>query len=395
MVNFTEIPDEVKHNYRTLHHDIGLSESSNGQWDLWFENGDLVSATELNSLQVAIINACLTSWNYMNRYGNPTYEVYGNRSYELLKRNKSTMVQYKIQQYFLECLKRMRRVYEVIDLTVTDIAPYKYLVEFEVLSIDNSIVGGDFTVNTDVNKSSSFLTVSVNQPYSSPDSPMQVTLYLGNEYGMGLSDEIIQIYDIDLVYDEYTGEYVEDYTFKTIKGVTKSDGTLTFNYVPSDKRPDKDKRIKFVFRGNTLFNECESQTLIFESAPHQFHIDDDGLLYVNSSYPDVRNYIWLGEVVANNSEDMSWKQDKLSEPASWNKLYLMPNNLGSYDAYKRSGTSFSKKYEDIIVSTVNGNADIGELHLFVEDNENLYELCDNKESSSVNHIFYIDEEVTF
>ena len=289
----------------------------------------------------------------------------------------------------------MRRVYEVIDLTVTDIAPYKYLVEFEVLSIDNSIVGGDFTVNTDVNKSSSFLTVSINQPYSSPDSPMQVTLYLGNEYGMGLSDEIIQIYDIDLVYDEYTGEYVEDYTFKTIKGVTKSDGTLTFNYVPPDKRPDKDKRIKFVFQGNTLFNGCESQTLIFESAPHQFHIDSDGLLYVNSSYPDVRNYIWLGEVVANNSEDMSWKQDKLSEPASWNKLYLMPNNLGSYDAYKRSGTSFSKKYEDIIVSTVNGNADIGELHLFIEDNENLYELCDNKESSSVNHIFYIDEEVTF
>ena len=89
-------------NYRTLHNDLGMVQRSNNGWDLWFDNGDIVKAEDFHSLQVGIIIACLTSWNYMNRYGNPTYEIFGNRAYELLKANKGQMVAYKIQQYFIE-----------------------------------------------------------------------------------------------------------------------------------------------------------------------------------------------------------------------------------------------------------------------------------------------------
>ena len=111
MYHLTDIPDSEKINFRTLHHDIGMKKMDNGQWDLWFDNGDLVSATEFHSLQVGIIIACLTSWNYLNRYGNPTYEIFGNESYSLLKRNKREDVRFKIRAYFEECLLRCLNFY--------------------------------------------------------------------------------------------------------------------------------------------------------------------------------------------------------------------------------------------------------------------------------------------
>ena len=93
MFKVEEVPSLYIEDYKTLHHDIGLVQRSNGLWDLWFgqdnisENyknsaylniveGDLVNATEIHSLQVGIIIACLTSWNYLNRTGNPVYSTF-------------------------------------------------------------------------------------------------------------------------------------------------------------------------------------------------------------------------------------------------------------------------------------------------------------------------------
>ena len=172
-------------NYRTLHNDIGMVQRSNNGWDLWFDNGDIVKAEDFHSLQVGIIIACLTSWNYMNRYGNPTYEIFGKRAYELLKANKGQMVAYKIQQYFIECLKRMRRVYEIVYLDVSETLsePYKYHVEFEVISISNQLVDGSFDVDLDTTKSTSYIDYNVYMPYSSNEDGLIIDLWLKNEYG--------------------------------------------------------------------------------------------------------------------------------------------------------------------------------------------------------------------
>ena len=168
----------------------------NGQWDLWFDNGDLVSATEFHSLQVGIIIACLTSWNYLNRYGNPTYEIFGNESYSLLKRNKREDVRFKIRAYFEECLLRMRRVNSVEDLQVHEVKgnPYKYHVTFKVRAMSNYLIDGGFDITTDTNKSTSFIQYTYNQPYSSLENPLEIHLRLGTEYGSGLENEIIYIY---------------------------------------------------------------------------------------------------------------------------------------------------------------------------------------------------------
>ena len=249
-------------NYRTLHKDIGLIQRTNNGWDLWFDNGDTVQATEFHSLQVGIIIACLTSWNYMNRYGNPTYEVFGNRAYELLKANKSSMVAYKIQQYFIECLKRMRRVYEIVYLNVSEVPydSYKYYVEFEVISISNQLVDGSFTIATDLDKSTSYLEYNVYMPYASSENPLQVDLWLKNEYGNGLEDEILYMYIKQEINDK------EPYT--KIIGRTNRNGYVRVNYDPSDNPNtinNDNTIIYFQFMGNTTHNPVTSKYTVFET----------------------------------------------------------------------------------------------------------------------------------
>lgn len=249
-------------NYRTLHKDIGLIQRSNNGWDLWFDNGDTVRATDFHSLQVGIIIACLTSWNYMNRYGNPTYEVFGNRAYQLLKANKSSMVAYKIQQYFMECLKRMRRVYDVVTLTVSEVAndPYKYRVYFEVISITNKLVDGEFTISTESEKSTSFLEYKMYMPYASEDNPLQIDLTLRNEYGGGLENEIIFMYISQSIDDN--NPYVK------VLGKTDRKGYLRANYDPTDNKlsiNNPNTIIYFRYGGNTTYNPTVSEYKVFET----------------------------------------------------------------------------------------------------------------------------------
>ena len=249
-------------NYRTLHKDIGLIQRSNNGWDLWFDSGDTVRATDFHSLQVGIIIACLTSWNYMNRYGNPTYEVFGNRAYQLLKANKSSMVAYKIQQYFMECLKRMRRVYEVITLTVSEVPndPYKYRVYFEVVSINNQLVNGEFTITTELTKSTSYIDYALYTPYASNKSPLEIDLWLKNEYGGGLGDEILYM---------YTQEDDEE-PVCTIVGKTDDTGYMRINYTPTGESINNN--IHFVFQGNTTYNPTISRYKHFETEQIRYDI---------------------------------------------------------------------------------------------------------------------------
>lgn len=249
----------MNNNYRTLNKDIGLVQRTNNGWDLWFEDGDTVKATEFHSLQVGIIIACLTSWNYLNRYGNPTYEIFGNRAYELLKTNKSSMTAYKIQQYFIECLKRMRRVYEIVYLEVkeTPNEPYTYFVEFQVLSITNELVSGSFPINEDKTKSTSFITYNTLMPYASVENPLTIDLWLKNEYGGGLNGEILYIYlkkDTD-----------EDYRFIGVTDMTDENGYVRVTYTPNEETdPSGDYILYFQYKGNTTYNPSNSQRTSFE-----------------------------------------------------------------------------------------------------------------------------------
>ena len=251
-------------NYRTLNNDIGMVQRTNNGWDLWFDNGDLVKAEDFHSLQVGIIIACLTSWNYMNRYGNPTYEVFGNRAYQLLKANKSSMVKYKIEQFFLECLKRMRRVYEVVSLTVSEVPydPYKYHVEFEVISISNQLVDGSFIVTTDASKSTSYIDYNVYMPYASDENDLVIDLWLKNEYGGGLEGEILYMY-----LQRGDGEY----EFYDVVGRTDETGYLRVTYTPTES--NENNVVYFDFHGNSTYNPSTSKRTIFKTELFEYYVE--------------------------------------------------------------------------------------------------------------------------
>ena len=271
-------------NYRTLNKDIGMIQRTNNGWDLWFDNGDLVKAEDFHSLQVGIIIACLTSWNYMNRYGNPTYEVFGNRAYQLLKANKSSMVQYKIQQFFMECLKRMRRVYDVVSLTVSEVPyePHKYFVEFEVISISNQLVDGSFTITTDTSKSSSYIEYTTYMPYASNENDLVIDLWLKNEYGGGLEGEILYM---------YLKRGDDDYEFRGVVGQTDENGYLRVTYNPWDDETSETRHsddvniIYFDFHGNTTYNPSTSKRTSFKTELFEYFIE-----FTNEDIADYKDY---------------------------------------------------------------------------------------------------------
>lgn len=251
-------------NYRTLNNDIGMVQRTNNGWDLWFDSGDLVKAEDFHSLQVGIIIACLTSWNYMNRYGNPTYEVFGNKAYQLLKANKSSMVRYKIQQFFIECLKRMRRVYEIVTLEVTE-DPYdshKYLVTFEVISISNQLVDGSFTISTDASKSTSYIEYNTYMPYASNENDLIIDLWLKNEYGGGLEGEVLYMY-----LKRGDGEY----EFRGVVGRTDETGYLRVTYTPTES--NENNVVYFDFHGNSTYNPSTSKRTGFKTELFEYHVE--------------------------------------------------------------------------------------------------------------------------
>lgn len=259
MFNIQEINEKDKGNYKTLNKDILLTPRSNGTWDFSWNEHDLDSATELYSTEMAIIHACLTSWNFFNRYGNPTYTNYGNRSYSLLKTNKSPMTAYKVKIFFEECINRIRRVAFIEDLTVTDSdEPHTYDVWFSVRCIDDSSVTGELRVSENINKSEAFLGMVYDIPYASNIRPLLVDLQLKNEYASPISDENLYVYldDVFIGLTENTNQY----------------GLVSYKYTPTETDIGT-KTLRFVFKGNSLYNQTESTDLIFECDFEEINTD--------------------------------------------------------------------------------------------------------------------------
>ena len=424
MFKTEDIQSYYNEDYKTLHHDIGLFQRSSGLWDLWFgqdevsknyvnsENlkiidGDIVSATEIHSLQVGIIISCLTSWNYLNRTGNPIYKEFGNESYSLLKKNKGTNTQYMIKQFFIDCLSRMRRVYSVESLNVYDVGnnPYIYRVEFKIISITNTLVDGEFYINTDNTKNTCELNLSYNHPYTSVSNPLYIECVLETEYGSFLEGEILYIY--------IKNENESDFKFYGVTEATDEKGRVYVTIPP--KGLSVNTEIMFVFKGNNLYNSCVSKIIQIESVAYyiksrytyktiedengkEMDIIDKHILYIEDSLGNALEKFRLGELLSDyvlldnvvlgdylSIEDIQ-EQYKYSDYVleydenEINKLYLIPTNSkikGTnkvyYNAYlwDNDGTRLVLTDYKVQLNTTNPN----EVHFLIEDGDNgLFEI---------------------
>ena len=108
------------------------------------ENGDYVNVDGLESLRNAICIAIMTRFNELDFMG--LYDGFGCRVHELVKKNKSEMVKYKIELFINEVLENMRRISIVNDVTVSESDIHSYLVEFNVTSISDETVTGSVTI---------------------------------------------------------------------------------------------------------------------------------------------------------------------------------------------------------------------------------------------------------
>lgn len=133
--------------FKTLNEDIKLKQDENNQWDIVFEDydrgHDLVNVTGKESLINGICIAIMT--RYQELYHNPLYEDFGCRIHELIKKNKSQMVKYKIELFCEDTLKRIRRIKKVNEIVVTDNPNnqfYAYKVFFTITCHDDSTLSG-------------------------------------------------------------------------------------------------------------------------------------------------------------------------------------------------------------------------------------------------------------
>lgn len=408
------LPDFYVEDYRTLHHDIGLVQRSNGTWDLWFGQdevskiyeddpflqiieGDIVNATEVHSLQVGIIIACLTSWNYLNRTGNPIYTEFGNEAYSLLKKNKGVNTAYKIQQFFIDCLNRMRRVNSVESLEVFDVQgnPYLYKVVFQVTSVTNTLVDGSFYLETDSNKNMSELEVNYNHPYTSALNPLFIECTLKDEYGSFISDEIIYIY----VKDSSSSKF-------SFYGITEDTDEYGKTYITIPPRGlDLNTQIMLVFKGNSVYNPCQSKIISIQSLSYCIkseiiykkdetgkptNVIDKQILYIEDSEGNKNlNKFRLGELLSDYvdlediKEEDNFPETILSENIpnlEWSeeenqKYYLIPSDRvieGTDKVYyypyrwKDNGNSLKLQSEEVQLNTT----DPLEIHFLIQEEDN-------------------------
>ncbi len=121
--------------FSTLNEDIKLSPNEFGEWDMVFEDYDVVNATGLESLANAITILIMT------RYGELKHNIlykddFGCKIHQIVKDNISNLNNYKIEKYIDEAIKRMRRVKRINYIQVKP-KQKGYSVVLSVTSIDD------------------------------------------------------------------------------------------------------------------------------------------------------------------------------------------------------------------------------------------------------------------
>lgn len=130
--------------YKTLNEDVQLMPDEFNQWDLQMENGDYVNVAGNQSLHNAICIAIMTRYGELK--DNPLYDEFGCHVHELIKANKSPMVEYEVELFVVEVLEEMRRIQEVNWVEVTDSEDHAYKIAFNVTSISDEIVEGSVEI---------------------------------------------------------------------------------------------------------------------------------------------------------------------------------------------------------------------------------------------------------
>lgn len=132
--------------YTTLHEDIQLKPNQYNEWDMTFQNGDIVNLTGHDSLHNAICIAIMT--RYQELQHNKLYSDFGCRIHELIKANKSSMVKYKMELFVQDILRNMRRVRKInwIEITESYLEPYNYHITWSVNSISDETVEGELEI---------------------------------------------------------------------------------------------------------------------------------------------------------------------------------------------------------------------------------------------------------
>lgn len=121
--------------FTTLNEDIKLSPNEFGEWDMVFEDYDIVNATGLESLANAITILIMT------RYGELKHNIlykddFGCKIHSVVKDNITNLNNYKIEKYIDEAIKRMRRVKRINYIQVKP-EQNGYNVVLSVTSIDD------------------------------------------------------------------------------------------------------------------------------------------------------------------------------------------------------------------------------------------------------------------
>lgn len=124
--------------FQTLNEDIKLHPNEYGEWDMVFENDDIVNVTGAESLANAIVILIMTRYGELKT--NPLYKTdFGCRVHEIPKDNITNLNQYKVEKYIEEAVKRMRRVRTI---NYIQVKPYMngYNVTLAVTSINDTDV---------------------------------------------------------------------------------------------------------------------------------------------------------------------------------------------------------------------------------------------------------------
>lgn len=131
--------------FKTLNEDIKLSPNEYGEWDMVFEDKDIVNVTGAESLANAIVILIMTRYGELKN--NQLYKNdFGCKIHEIPKDNQTNLNKYKVEKYVEEALKRMRRI-KRINFIQVDKIPYGYKVLLSVTSLNDE----DVTLSMELN----------------------------------------------------------------------------------------------------------------------------------------------------------------------------------------------------------------------------------------------------
>ena len=132
--------------YKTLNEDVQLKPVSKtgNHWDIQMFNGDYVNVTGKDSLFNAIVIAIMTRFQELSDI--PLYDEFGCRVHELIKANKSDMVEYEIELFITDVLDQMRRIKEINEIRISDNDDEHYKVYLNVTGINDEIANGSVSL---------------------------------------------------------------------------------------------------------------------------------------------------------------------------------------------------------------------------------------------------------